>query len=655
MLYLWPPYYLIFKINMTNSVKFAGLLMLMTFLSCGGSGENTDETANDSTKLDTIAAVNDQHSYANTEDVRTSHLHLNLTVNFDKKTLSGNVVHDIINSSSTSEMIFDMNDETISKITLDDDTTSTQFTIGDDDDLLGSPLTVTIKPDTKKVTIYFETSPESSALQWLAPQQTAGKKQPYLFTQGEAVLTRTWIPCQDTPSNRITYSADIQVPVELMAVMSADNATEKSANGNYKFKMDQPIPSYLIALAVGDLKFASLGDRTGVYTEPSVLDKCIYEFADVEKMIVAAEELYGDYKWGRYDIIVLPPSFPFGGMENPKLTFATPTILAGDRSLVSLIAHELAHSWSGNLVTNATWDDFWLNEGFTVYIENRIMEKVYGREHSDMLLSIEFQELQHENDDILAGDHPEDTHLKLDLEGRDPDEGMTTIAYIKGALFLKTLEEVVGREKFDPFLRGYFAEHEFQTVTTEMFVTYLHEKLLTPNNITFNVDEWIYGEGIPENCIKVESDRFVKVAEKALTINSITSAKELKVKRADWSTQEWMHFIRQIPAEADETKMAMLDKEYNFSNCGNSEIMAEWYVASIQKGYDKIDPYMENFLITVGRRKFLQPIYEELAKTEEGLAQAKLIYSKARPNYHSISTGTIDEILGWESGKHLDY
>jgi len=365
--------------------------------------------------------------------------------------------------------------------------------------------------------------------------------------------------------------------------------------------------------------------------------------------------LYGEYKWGRYDIIVLPPSFPFGGMENPKLTFATPTILAGDRSLVSLIAHELAHSWSGNLVTNATWDDFWLNEGFTVYIENRIMEKVYSREYSDMLLSIEFQELQHENEDILAGDHPEDTHLKLNLDGRDPDEGMTSIAYIKGALFLKTLEEAVGRDKFDPFLKGYFASHEFQPVTTEMFVEYLNLNLLQPNNITFNVDEWVYGKGIPANCVKVESDRFDKVAEKALTINSISSAKELNVKRTDWSTQEWIHFIRQIPAEADASKMAMLDKEYDFSNCGNSEIMAEWYVVSIQKGYDKIDPYMENFLITVGRRKFLQPIYEELAKTDEGLAQAKLIYAKARPNYHSISSGTIDEILGWESGRHLDY
>jgi leukotriene-A4 hydrolase len=639
---------------MTNYAKTAAFMCAAGLLSCSGPAENTESTHAGPVQ-DTVVVIHDSHSYSNTGEVHSTHLHLNLDVDFEKSVVSGNVVHDIANTSGTTEMIFDMNDEKISKVTLDDDTATTTFTIGPDDELLGSPLSVTIKPQTKKVTIYFETSSQSSAIQWLTPQQTAGKKHPYLFTQGEAVLTRTWIPCQDTPGNRITYSADVQVPANLMAVMSATNPTEKSADGNYHFEMDKAIPTYLIALAVGDLEFASLGERTGVYSEPSMISKCVYEFADVEKMVETAEGLYGEYQWGRYDIIVLPPSFPFGGMENPKLTFATPTILAGDRSLVSLIAHELAHSWSGNLVTNATWDDFWLNEGFTVYIENRIMEAIYGKDYSDMLLSIEYQELQAENEDILSGNHPEDTHLKLHLEGRDPDEGMTSIAYVKGALFLKTLEASVGREKFDPFLKGYFETYAFQPMTTEMFVDYLNKNLLTPNHVNFNVDEWIYGEGIPESCIAVESDRFEKVSEKAALITSISSAKELNVKKTDWSTQEWMHFIRQIPEEANASKMAMLDKEYNFSNCGNSEIMAEWYVVSIRKDYDKIDPYMEDFLINVGRRKFLQPIYEELAKSEEGLAQAKAIYAKARPNYHAISSGTVDEILGWEKDRHLDY
>lgn len=619
--------------------------LLVLLVSCGSPelDENDELIKEDS--IDDFPI--DYHSYSNVFDVYTSHLHLDLNVDFDSHVISGSAEHDIVNKNGTNQMVFDVNNLDIDKVVLDG-SKETSFKIGEHDELLGAPLTVDISPETKKVNIFFKTSPDANALQWLNNQQTAGKENPYLFTQGQAILTRTWIPCQDTPGNRITYSADVQVPTNLMAVMSADNPTEKSEDGSYHFEMKNPIPSYLIALAVGDLEFASLGERTGVYAEPSMIAKCVYEFEDVEKMVIAAEELYGEYKWGRYDLIVLPPSFPFGGMENPKLTFATPTILAGDRSLVSLVAHELAHSWSGNLVTNATWDDFWLNEGFTVYFENRIMEQVYGKEYADMLMQIEYQGLEYENDDIISGEFPEDTHLKLDLEGRDPDEGMTAIAYVKGAFFLKTLEAKAGREVFDAFLNNYFADHEFQTLTTEDFVAYLEENLLEPNKIDFNVDEWVYGKGIPENCVKIESDKFALVDEKCELITSVSSAKELEISD-DWTTHEWLHFIRHIPGDADAENLAMLDKEFEFSDCGNAEIMAEWYVLSIKTGYDKINVPMREFLINVGRRKFLQPIYAELAKSDSGLTLAKDIYKDARPNYHSISYLTIDEILGWES------
>ena len=632
---------------MLKPLKLLVFLPLTVLISCGSPTADSDEQTVDSTQT-TSLVVDDVHSYSNVNEVNSTHLHLNLSVDFEQRILNGSVVHSINNTAGTNKMIFDIRDVEISKVTLDDGTETT-FEIGEADDLLGAALTVDISPETKEVEIFFATTPESEALQWLNPQQTAGKKHPYLFTQGQAVLTRTWIPCQDTPGNRITYSADIQVPTDLLAVMSADNPTEKNEEGKYHFEMENPIPCYLIALAVGDLEFASLGERTGVYSEPSEIEKCKNEFTDVEAMVEAAEGLYGDYKWGRYDIIVLPPSFPFGGMENPKLTFATPTILAGDKSLVSLIAHELAHSWSGNLVTNATWDDFWLNEGFTVYFENRIMEEIYGKERADMLLSIEYQELEHENEDILNGEFPEDTHLKLDLENRNPDDGMTAIAYVKGAMFLKTLEATVGREKFDNFLNQYFGDHEFQTLTTEVFIAYLDENLLEPEGVDFNVDEWIYGEGIPDNCVKVESDRFLKVEEKSIKVPIVENAAELGINKDEWTTQEWMHFIRHIPAEVGADKLEMLDKEFGFSDCGNSEIMAEWYVLSIERGYDKINPHMEDFLVNVGRRKFLEPIYTELAKSEEGLALGREIYAKARPNYHAISFNTIDEILGWDS------
>jgi aminopeptidase N len=624
----------------------SSLSFLLLTVSCGDNKK--DETISENKEDMIPETVIDYHSYSNVYDIYTTHLHLNLDVDFERKVISGKAVHTVNNISETNEMIFDVHQLKIDKIELDKGEETT-FEIGENDELLGAALKVKVKEDTKEVTIYFETSPDSKALQWLNPQQTAGKHEPYLFTQGQAILTRTWIPCQDTPGNRITYSADVTVPSSLMAVMSADNPTEKDPEGKYHFEMKNPIPAYLIALAVGDLEFASLGERTGVFTEPDLLEKCVYEFADVEKMVIAAEELYGEYKWGRYDIIVLPPSFPFGGMENPKLTFATPTILAGDRSLVSLVAHELAHSWSGNLVTNATWDDFWLNEGFTVYFENRIMEQVYGKDYSDMLMLIEHQGLEHENEDILSGDFPEDTHLKLDLEGRDPDEGMTAIAYVKGAMFLMTLEEAVGREKFDVFLNQYFNDHEFEVVTTEMFVDYLEENLLTPNDIKFNVDEWVYGEGIPDNCVQIQSDKFERVDEKCALITEVTDARELGIDEKLWSTHEWLHFIRHIPEDATSENLEILDKTFGFSQSGNSEILAEWFIVSISKGYDEINPYMEDFLINVGRRKFLEPIYTELARTDDGLNLAKDIYKKARPNYHSISYITIDEILGWES------
>jgi len=616
----------------------------MLFVACSQpKSENTEETQAKTTEKKEVVDV---HSYSNMNDVNSTHLHLDLNVDFENKSLNGSVSHTINNKSNVSKMIFDTKQMIISKVILNDNE-ETNFTLNKGSELLGDALEVAINENTKSVTIFYHTLPESEALQWLTPQQTSGKSHPFLFTQGEAVLTRSWIPCQDSPSNRITYSANIQIPNHLMALMSATNPTEKSKDGNYSFEMTNPIPSYLIALAVGDIDFKDLGGKTGVYAEPSMLEKSANEFPGVKDMVVAAEELYGEYKWGRFDILVLPPSFPFGGMENPKLTFATPTIIAGDKSLVSLIAHELAHSWSGNLVTNATWDDFWLNEGFTVYFENRIMEKIFGTERSDMLLSIEYQELIHENNDILSGAHPEDTHLKLDLEGRNPDDGMTGIAYVKGALFLKTMENAVGREKFDVFINSYFNHHAFQTITTEDFIAYANENLLKPNNSDFNMDEWIFEKGIPESCVKIESDRFKIIDAKAELISEMKTIEDLTIVKEDLTTQEWIRFIRQIPEGTSIEKMTEIDKAYNMTDRGNAEIMSEWYIQSIRNGYTAINDSMESFLIEVGRRKFLEPIYNELAKTESNLVLAKDIYAKARPNYHAISFNTIDEILNW--------
>jgi len=460
----------------------------------------------DNTTDDFSEAVHDAHSYANIDEIRTTHLHLDIEVNFESEIVSGVARHQM-GEHSCDTAIFDIKGLDIKKITIGEkDEKETDFEIGDEDEWLGQPLYIKIKPSTKYINIYYQTTDATEAIDWLPASLTSGKKQPFMYTQGQAILTRSWIPIQDSPMSRITYSADIQVPNDLLAIMSADNPEKKNSDGVYHFEMKQKIPSYLIALAVGDLTYTALGDNCGVYSEPELAAKCKYEFADLPKMIATAESLYGEYRWDQFDMVILPYSFPFGGMENPRLTFANPTLLAGDQSLVSVVAHELAHSWSGNLVTNATWDDFWLNEGFTVYFENRIMEELYGKEVAEILQVIERQELDVTLDDMENGDnpHPEDTRLKLELTERNPDDGMTEIAYNKGAFFLRTIEELVGRKKFDEFLKEYFNDHAFETISTEKFIRYLNTELLEPNKLTdFNVNEWVYQPGLPENCVSV--------------------------------------------------------------------------------------------------------------------------------------------------------
>ena len=382
----------------------------------------------------------DPHSFSNPEQVKVRHLDLDLEVSFEKKTLEGSATLTVEHVAGNSDvpLVLDTQDLKITRVEAAQGSGSFQpahFKLGKPDKILGSSLTIQLPLTADRVRIHYASSPTAAALQWLTPTQTAGKKHPFLFSQSQAIYARTWIPLQDTPSVRMTYTATIRTPRELRALMSAENDPQAARSGEYHFKMTQPIPSYLIALAVGDLEFKPLGSRTGVYAEPSIAGKAAKEFEDTEKMLVATEKLYGPYRWGRYDLLVLPPSFPYGGMENPRLTFATPTIIAGDKSLVSLVAHELAHSWSGNLVTNATWSDFWLNEGFTTYVTQRIIEAVYGPDRAAMEGVLEHQELM----ELLKTLPEPDQILHIDLTGRNPEDGVTDIPYAKGAGFLAAL------------------------------------------------------------------------------------------------------------------------------------------------------------------------------------------------------------------------
>ena len=593
--------------------------------------------------------AHDPHTYAIESEATVQKLYLDLSVDFEKKILRGKAQWTINKSTDATAIHFDTKNLVIEKITIGENELPWKFSNGKTDDVLGTELIIPLESNTKIVSIYYSTTPESSACQWLSAQQTAGKKLPFMFTQCQAILGRTLYPCQDSPGIRFTYEADLQVPKDMLAVMSAENPTAKNASGKYHFRMTNPIPAYLMAIAVGDLQFQEIGNRTGVYAEPSMLAKSVYEFADMQKMLEAAENLYGAYRWGRYDVLVLPPSFPFGGMENPRLTFATPTILAGDRSLVSLVSHELAHSWSGNLVTNQTWNDFWLNEGFTVYFERRITEALYGKPFADMEAYLGMEDLKETLKDFEST--PDATLLKLKLEGKDPDDGMNSIAYEKGYALLLLIEKTVGRTDWDNFLKTYFSSHAFQVMNTEQFIAYIEAELFSTHpgaKEKINLQKWIYEPGLPDNCPVIVSERFKLVDAEFKKWLDGTEPKSLRT--SEWATQEWLQFINQIPETVSAEKFSALDTAFHFSESGNCEIADAWFYQSLVHQYSFANSYMENFLINVGRRKFLMPLYKEMVKTSEGKVMAEKIYRQARPNYHFVARQSIDELLNWKEG-----
>ena len=581
------------------------------------------------------------HSHAKPNQAVITHLDLDINVDFEKEIIKGKATYKIENNDSK-QIILDSKYLDIEKVEADG--VATDFTLSTPDEVLGSALVINIMKNTKTISVYYNTTDKTEALQWLKPEQTADKTSPFLFTQGQDILTRTLIPIQDSPQIRVTYNATVKVPNNLMAVMSAENPKEKSADGVYNFSMKQKISPYLIAIAIGDIEYKAVSERTGVYAEKSMIEKAHYEFADMEKMVLAAEGLYGKYDWDQFDVIVLPPSFPFGGMENPRLTFATPTVIAGDRSLTSLIAHELAHSWSGNLVTNSTWDDFWMNEGFTVYLETRIKEYLYGKDRANMLALIGRQDLAEQVESFK--NNPEDTKLKLSLEGRNPDDGMNSIAYDKGYLFLRTLEETVGREKFDVFLKSYFKKHAFSTITTEKFIKYLNKNLLEPNKIDFNTEEWVYKPGVPSNASVIKSDKFKDVSSYIAEFSKTSVVNTEIVK--DWTTQEWVYFVRNFPKNFTKEQMSTLDKSYDLTNSGNSYIAMVWYEQSINFDYrgNDVDAKIKEFLTRVGRRWYVSTLFKAY-KTNDKVEEALEIYKESRSNYHSVTANTIDDILGY--------
>jgi len=592
------------------------------------------------------STVLDPNSYAQTDKVRIEHLNLDLRVDMAARRLLGSAelqLHWL--DPKAGALVLDTRDLDIRRIDGFDGKVwrPLRYTLDRRDPVYGSALRIKLKSALPRVRIQYATRPEASGLQWLTPAMTASK-QPFMFSQSQAIHARSWVPLQDTPGVRFTYDARIRTDASLMAVMSADNNPNAVRNGDYRFSMPQKIPSYLLAIAVGDLVFKPISARSGVWTEPSMLDAATAEFADTEKMIEVTEKLYGPYQWGRYDMLVLPASFPFGGMENPRLSFITPTVIVGDKSLVSLIAHELAHSWSGNLVTNSSWKDMWLNEGFTSYVENRVVEAIYGKDQADMENVISQFGLAEEIKTMPAEDQ---LLAHAPLVGRDPDDALSDIAYVKGQWFLMFLEKRFGRDTFDAFLRHWFTTHAFTSTHTAEFERFLNAELMQkhPGKVSpEEIAQWLHQPGIPSVAVPAKSARFDAVDN----MRSKWLSGEINVSEIDtkaWSTQEWVRFLEGMPEVVTLVQAHDLQSAFAFDGTPNGEIAQRWYPIAIESGAVESRPDIEAFLSSVGRRKLIMPTYTALAQSDEGRAFARAVFAKARAGYHPITAASVEKVL----------
>lgn len=588
----------------------------------------------------------DPQSYARPLEARVTHVALDLKADFEAKRLAGTATLDVQAKPDSKTIVLDSKGLEVKSVT-DGSGKALLFALGKADPNLGAPLTIELN-GADRIRIDYVSAPDAEALQWLTPEQTAGKKHPFLFSQGQAILNRTWIPTQDSPGIRQTWEARIVVPESLKAVMSGERLTSEGepvegGGRAFRFRMDKPVAPYLIALAAGDLAFQPLGPRSGVYAEPATIKAAAAELVDTEKMIDAAEKLYGPYRWGRYDMIVLPPAFPYGGMENPTLTFLTPTFLAGDRSLVGLVAHELAHSWSGNLVTNAVWPDSWLNEGFTSYFENRIMEALYGPGRASQEAALSFADMESDLNE-LGADAP-GTRL------HNPDEttegGASGIVYDKGALFLRTMEKIVGRQRFDAWLRSYFDRHAFQPMTSALFLADLRANLIKDDKALeekLMLDEWVYKPGLPANAVRPDPKAFAPVDSALAAFNGGGPAPNALWAR--WTTAERLRFLNGLPRQQPQPRLAELDRSLELTTSRNAETLFAWLQLALANRYQPAVPAAERFLMTMGRRKFVAPLFETLMKQGDwGRPIAERIYATARPTYHSVTTGTVDKTM----------
>ncbi|XP_014672522.1 PREDICTED: leukotriene A-4 hydrolase-like [Priapulus caudatus] len=606
-------------------------------------------------------SVSDPNSFSQPEICVVKRIHLNLTVNFALHLLSGSIDLSVEKKSKTESksLVLDTKDLTIEQITNAVTGATLDYTLGEPVESFGSKLEVILNdPDTECMTvrIKYKTSSEASALQWLAPEQTAGKKHPYLFSQCQAIHARSIMPCQDTPAVKAPYTAEIRAPAELVVLMSAvRNGTEADASNStltvHRFEQKVPIPSYLTAIVVGALESRKIGPRSHVWSEKELVDKAAYEFAETEEMLKAGEDVLSPYIWGVYDLIVLPPSFPFGGMENPCITFVTPTLLAGDRSLASVIAHEIAHSWTGNLVTNANWEHFWLNEGHTVYLERKIAARMAGETERHFEAVGGWKDLQAAVDSFSPG-HAH-THLVPDLTGVDPDDAFSAVPYEKGFTLLFYLETLLGgAEVFEAWLRHYVNHFQYKSLTTDEWRHLLYDYFADKKDLLDSVDwdAWLYAPGMPPvqpNYDLTLADACVSLSRRWLEapLNKLDQFSGDDVKTMNSRQLRELLALLLVEEPLPIAKLEAMDTLYGFSAMMNAEIRFRWLRLGLRARWQRAVGPALHMVTEQGRMKFTRPLYRDLFAWEESRARAVATFEKNKGFMHSTTAGLVAKDL----------
>ncbi|KAG5898655.1 hypothetical protein JTB14_005414 [Gonioctena quinquepunctata] len=598
----------------------------------------------------------DPSSFSRPELVIVKDICLNLNVNFNNKILSGNVILSVEKvDENANELVLDSFKLDISSVSDAETGNQLDFKLSEHLADYGSQLTVQLPEkngNSYKIDIEYKTSPDASGIQWISPKATAGKKHPFLFSQFQSSHARSVIPCQDTPAVKQTYTATISAPPELTVLMSAIcNGTKTLHGGKLShFVQKVPVPSYLVALAVGALESRKLGPRSHVWAEKEIIEECAYEFADTEHQLKTAEQICGPYVWGIYDLLVLPPSFPYGGMENPCLTFVTPTLLAGDRSLANVVAHEIAHSWTGNLVTNRTFEHFWLNEGFTVFVERKIKGRLESPQSQDFDAYTCVSELR-ETINRIGKDSPL-TRLVVDLKGVHPDEAFSTVPYEKGQTFLRYLESTVGGpEKFEPFLRNYFETFKFKSIETSDFKDFFEQSFSDIPEITsIDWDTWLHSAGMPpvipdyDRSLATICDDLHKAFSKWSGEGPIPISNEDKEKL---TSNQMIYFLEKI-VEAEKQpieKLVSLEKLFSLDKIKNAEIKFRWLRICLKAEWEeKVNPTMA-WINVVGRMKYVRPLYRDLYQWEYTRERAVSNFLANRHNMMHVTAYTLAKDL----------